>query len=150
MIRKMIFVIVFLMVIISIANGQQLNIRINAPRDKAIVSERSYAEGIVSDSNVKVWVIVHPMEVSDYWVQPRVTVKETGFWKVKINTGMPGDAGRQFKIMAVANPKDNLKEGDVLRGWPKAQAKSQVIEVIRKFGFNNEMQPSRKRLHGGF
>ena len=84
MIRKMIFVIVFLMVIISIANGQQLNIRINAPLDKAIISERPYIEGTVSDSNVKVWVIVHPMDVSDYLVQPSVTVKENGAWKVKI------------------------------------------------------------------
>ena len=91
-------------------------------------------EGTVTDSNVRVWVIVHPMEVSDYWVQPSITVKENGSWKVKIYIGRPGsvDVGKQFEIMAVANPKDNLKEGDVLSGWPEAQAKSQVIEVTRK------------------
>ena len=134
MIRKSVFVIAFLLVTISIVSGQQLNLRITAPLDKAKVSERPYVEGNVSDANVKVWVIVHPMDVSDYWVQPSVTVKENGSWKVKIYIGRPGamDVGKQFEIMAVANPKDKLKEGDVLSGWPEAQAKSQVIEVTRK------------------
>lgn len=132
--RKIVLVFVFIMVIISVVNGQQLNLRITAPLDKAKVLERPYVEGTVADSNVKVWVIVHPMEVSDYWVQPSVTVKETGSWKVKIYIGRPGsiDVGKQFEIMAVANPKMSIKEGDVISGWPDAQAKSQVIEVTRK------------------
>ncbi|HEX8651558.1 MAG TPA: hypothetical protein VF708_12020 [Pyrinomonadaceae bacterium] len=74
------------------------------------------------------------MEVSDYWVQPPVTMREGGKWKVQIHIGRPGadDVGKHFEIMAVANPKNSLKEGDKLKEWPEAKWKSQVIEVIRK------------------
>ncbi len=79
-------------------------------------------------------MVVHPMEVSEYWVQPPVTVKKDGTWRVMIYIGRPGtiDVGKQFEIMAVANPKVKLNEGDKLRGWPEAQWKSEVIFVTRQ------------------
>lgn len=134
MLRKLFLIAIFLVIAISGVYGQQLNLRIKSPLDKSKVPERPYVEGTVTNFNAKVWVIVHPMEGSDYWVQPSISVKEDGSWKVKIYIGRPGsdDVGKQFEIMAVANPKDNLKEGDVLSGWPDAQTKSQVIEVTRK------------------
>lgn len=109
-------------------------ISITEPKDGDSVPERPYVKGTVTDPNAKVWVIVHPMEVSDYWVQPSLTVKGDGTWKAKIFIGRPGriDVGKQFEIMAVANPKVRLSEGKVLSGWPEAQWKSQVIEVTRK------------------
>ncbi len=118
----------------SLASGQELNLHITAPPDKVQVPERPFVEGTVADPNAKVWVIVHPMEVSDYWVQPSITVKRDGTWKVKIYIGRPGriDVGKQFEIMAIANPKVRLKEGSILKEWPESQWKSQVIEVIRK------------------
>lgn len=116
----------------TIENNQP--IRITAPSDNEQVVELPFVEGTVSDSSAKVWVIVHPMEVSDYWVQPPVTMREGGKWKVQIHIGRPGadDVGKHFEIMAVANPKNSLKEGDKLKEWPEAKWKSQVIEVIRK------------------
>lgn len=134
MIRKIVLVSVFIMIAISVVNAQRITLRITAPLNKARVPERPYVEGTVTRPNDKVWVIVHPMEVSDYWVQPSVNVKGDGSWKVKIYIGIPGsvDVGKQFEIMAVANPRDNIKEGDVLSGWPEAQANSQVIEVTRR------------------
>ena len=122
------------MISISAAYGQQGGIRITAPVDGAQVPERPLVEGTIADSNAEVWVIVHPMEVSDYWVQPSPTVKEDGTWRVKIYIGGPGnvDVGKQFEIMAVANPEVRLKEGDVLSRWPKAKWKSQVIQATRK------------------
>jgi hypothetical protein len=77
---------------------------------------------------------VHPMAVADYWVQQQITVRGDGTWRVIIHIGRPGtiDVGKYFEIMAVANPKIKLKEGNILKEWPAAQAKSQVIEVIRK------------------
>jgi hypothetical protein len=134
MLRKLFLIAIILVVTISVVKGQQFNLRITSPLDKARVPERPYVEGTVTDSNAKVWVIVHPMEVSDYWVQPSVTVKENSTWKVKIYIGRPGsiDVGKQFEIMAVTNPKASLKEGTVLSGWPEAQEKSQVIEVTRR------------------
>jgi hypothetical protein len=108
-------------------------LRITAPSNSAQVPWRPAVEGTVADQSAKVWVIVHPMEISDYWVQPSVTIKEDGTWKITIYIGNPGtnDVGKQFEIMAIANPKTSLNEGDKLGGWPEAQWKSQVVEVTR-------------------
>lgn len=133
MLRKMSVLVVFLL-IAAIANAQQLKINITAPPDKTQVPERPIIEGIVSDPGAKVWVIVHPMEVADYWVQPCVTIEKSGTWRVMVYIGRPGnmDVGKYFEIMAVANPKAALKEGVILNGWPEAQGVSQSIVVTRK------------------
>lgn len=113
---------------------KRLEINIIKPKDGGSVSERPYVRGTVADPNAKVWVIVHPMEVSNYWVQPRVSVKKDGTWKVCIYVGRPGsvDVGKHFEIMAVANPKSKLKEGDILNEWSEARWESEIIEVVRK------------------
>jgi hypothetical protein len=125
---------ILLTVVIAGAQQSKHLIRITAPTDKTHVSDRPAVEGTVTDSQDRVWVIVHPLEVSDYWVQPSVTVREDGTWKVIPYIGRPGgaDIGKEFELMAVANPKAPLKEGLVLSGWPEAQARSQVVEVTRK------------------
>lgn len=110
------------------------NIRIIVPQDGSLVSWRPYVEGTVADPYADVWVIVHPMEVSDFWVQPRVTVKKDGTWKVcvYIGSGPEKDVGKLFEMMAVANPTEELFEGKVLSGWPAAQLSSQVVTVTRE------------------
>ena len=131
--RKIAFLIILFVGIISIVSGQS-NINITEPKDGDSVPWRPYVKGTVSDPDSEMWVIVHPMDVSDYWVQPRLSVKREGSWKVKIYIGQPGysDVGKQFEIRAVANPTRKLNEGDVLKYWPEANWKSQIIEVIRK------------------
>lgn len=112
----------------------QIVLHIIEPKNEDLVPEQPYVKGTVVDPNTKVWVIIHPMEVSDYWVQQRVNVKEDGTWRVQVHIGKPGfiDVGKQFEIMAVANPKVKLKEGDVLDEWPEAEGNSQLIVVTRK------------------
>lgn len=112
----------------------KLAISITEPTEGAAVPRRPFVKGTVSDPNAKVWVIVHPMATGNYWVQPSLTPKKDGTWKVMIYIGRPGadDVGKHFEIMAIANPKVKLKEGDVLSGWPDAQWKTQVIELTRK------------------
>lgn len=90
-------------------------------------------EGTVGDAKATVWVIIHPMEVGDYWVQPRVTMREAETWKVMAYFGEPGraHAGKRFEIMAVRNPKERLSEGNKLAFWPDAEQASHVVEVIR-------------------
>lgn len=133
--RKTVTLLVLFIGTVSVVSCQnEVSIRITKPKDGSSVPERPYVKGRVADPDAEVWVIVHPMEVSDYWVQPNVTVKRNGTWKVKIHIGRPGnaDVGKQFEIVAVANPQERLKEGKILSGWPEAQWKSQVIEVTRK------------------
>lgn len=106
---------------------------ITSPAPNAKVGARAMVEGTVGDATATVWVVVHPLEVSDYWVQPRVTVKEDGNWKVMAYFGEAGRAhrGKRFEIMAVRNPKDRLSEGNKLAFWPEAEQASQVVEVLR-------------------
>jgi hypothetical protein len=110
----------------------KFTISITEPKDEAFVPERPSVKGTISDSSAKVWVIVHPMRESKYWVQPSITVQDSA-WEVVayIGKGETG-VGERFEIMAVVNPKKELKAGDILPGWPEAQSKSQVIQVTRK------------------
>ena len=113
--------------------GDKVTVRISAPSDGAKVGERPFIEGTVSDPDAEVWVVVHPTAVTDYWVQPAVTVKENGKWKVQVHIGRPGrDIGKHFEIRAFANPEGELTNGLKLAKWPKAEAKSNLIEVIRQ------------------
>lgn len=134
MLRKIILLMFFLMVAVSLVSAQEAKIRITAPSDKAEVPERPLVEGTIAVPLAKVWVVARPVETSDYWVQPRLSVSTDRTWKVMIYIGRPGnaDVGKKFEIMAVANPKEKLQEGDILSGWPEAQWKSEVITVTRK------------------
>jgi hypothetical protein len=118
----------------ALPNAEQIKVWITQPKNRDAIPERPYVEGKVSNANSTVWVIVHPMEVADFWVQPQFTVNRDGTWMVSIYVGRPGnlDAGKRYEIMAIANPKRPLKEGDVMRYWPDAESKSEVVQVIRK------------------
>jgi len=131
---RMVWVCSLLLSFLSMAFAQENALRIKVPVQDERVPERPFVEGTVSDVGATVWVIVHPMEVSDYWVQPAVSVMESSTWKVKIYVGRPGaqDKGQHFEIRAVANPKVRLREGQVLDAWPEAPSESQVVEVVRQ------------------
>jgi hypothetical protein len=120
--------------VLYLAAAQNVNIVIKSPSEGASVPKRPIVEGVVKDKNAQVWVIIHPMETADYWVQPRFTVRNQGLWKVQVYIGRPGiiDVGKHFEIMAVANPRQMLREGKVLGSWPEAQSQSEIIEVVRK------------------
>lgn len=108
-------------------------ITITAPCEGAKVAPRHFVEGLVSNENAQVWVVIHPMEVADFYVQPTVTVREGGKWKVLCYFGEPGQhSGKRYEVMAFANPKEKMNQGKLLGNWPAAEAKSQVIEVVRE------------------
>jgi hypothetical protein len=112
----------------------QTKLTIAMPHDGDHVSEMPRIEGTAPTPNSTVWVIVHPLEVPDYWVQPIIIVRQNGTWNTVIHIGRAGriDVGKHFEIMAVANPKVKLSEADVLSGWPEAELKSPLIELIRE------------------
>ena len=96
--------------------------------NRATVSVRSPADV------VKVWVVVHPVETGDYWVQPEVMKTGPNTWKVEAYFGRPGtiDGNRKYEIIAVGDPDKGLKEGDVFKAWPNGWWQSQVIGVVRR------------------
>lgn len=114
------------------ASAADLKITITDPADGSKVIQREYVKGTVSDPHADVWVVIHPVETSDFWIQPPVTVKNNGTWKVKAYFGRAGmDVGKEFEIRAFANPVSALQEGKS-SNWPSSEARSDVVDVIRK------------------
>ena len=131
--RNVIGLIMFLSIPASaVSDDSKLAVEIVSPDDGGKVGHRPFIEGLVSKPSAEVWVVIHPLAVSQYWVQPRVTVRpDSGKWKVKVYVGDPSSKGL-FEIRAVANPKIKLKEGMKLENWPETSAISNVVEVQRK------------------
>lgn len=109
-------------------------IAIAKPCNEARVSWRTIVKGKVSNPKSTVWVVIHPLEVNERWVQPKVDVSSDGTWQVFAYFGRDGseDAGKPYEIMAVVNPKSPLKEADKPPDWPAAEAKSDIVRVTRK------------------
>ncbi len=143
MLRKMgVLVVLYLMAFLFIGCGAECEntippgqpIAIAKPCNDARVGWRTIVKGKVSDPKATVQVIIHPLEVNDHWVQPKIDVSSDGTWQVLAYFGRDGsiDAGKPYEVMAVVNPKTPLKEADVLPDWPEAEAKSDIIRVSRK------------------
>ncbi|MCE5315460.1 MAG: hypothetical protein ABFD49_10765 [Armatimonadota bacterium] len=118
----------------SATNSKTLRISITSPGNNDSVPERTNVCCAVKGSGVNVVaVVIRPMETNDYWVQPEAQLDEQNSWSTLAYFGRPGDIdiGKKFEVRAFANPKSDLKEGDVLSGWPKAQAVSPTVQVER-------------------
>lgn len=113
------------------ATGDAL--KITNPVNGAVVEERSSIEGTISDPSEEVWVVVHPRGTSSYWVQPLVSVSSDGDWQTTAYFGRPGiDSGKDFEIVAITDPQNQIREGDNYGAWPKARWASKPIIVTRR------------------
>ncbi|MCP4370653.1 MAG: hypothetical protein GY797_21455 [Deltaproteobacteria bacterium] len=109
-----------------------LRITISSPLDWEKVTHWYYVKGTVSDPLTEIMVVIHPTEISAFWIQPPVTVKNNGTWKVLACFGRAGmDSGMEFEICAFANPVSYFREGR-FSNWPESEARSKVVSVIRK------------------
>ena len=127
---------VCLMLTASYSQSEEAKLKITSPTDNQKVNMRTKVVGTVKDSDAVVWVVIHPLETSDYWVQPKVS-KDTNAtgeftWKVMAYFGDETSAGKEFEIKAVGNPEADLAEGDVLSDWPEAEYSSELVDVTRK------------------
>jgi hypothetical protein len=111
------------------------------PQPNGNVSLQYLVKGTVSDSNATAYVIVHPLRVSDMWVQQIPIVDGEGNWQSSCIFGHEGlGAGEQFQVIALAT-NDNflvnwatgnsLSEGDTLTRLPQKSNKSALITVTR-------------------
>jgi len=107
---------------------------IGLPKHGAEIVREFYVEGLVRDLVADVWVIVRPAEGNAYIVQAEVKPWADGRWRVKLSAdeiqGLV--SGERCEIRAVANPTEELHEGDVLSGWPEAEYMSEIVEVRRR------------------
>ena len=108
-------------------------VQLDSPGQNAIVDQRQELSGKVTPPTATVAVVIRPMETSDYWVQPSVTVGNDGTWSLLVYFGEPGPAhkGKKFEVRAFASPTTPLKEGKT-SGWPTAAAQSDVMRYTRR------------------
>ena len=84
----------------------------------------------------KVWVLVRPLNSSNYWVQPPSVVLHDGKWSVMAYFGNTYDRGVQFEVIALTDNTGSLKEGMILRSIPQGCRLSEAIHVWRLGGFS--------------
>src|SRR5689334_20355528 len=67
-------------------------IEIINPHDGDTVPEKSFVDVKVSGPATTVWVVIHPMQTGDYWVQQELSDRGNGKWRTQIHVGTPGPA----------------------------------------------------------
>lgn len=108
-------------------------VSIQEPGNREAVRFRHRVKGTIEDPAVNVWLIVHPLDTGAYWVQPRVVTGRTGTWETEAYFGRPSniDVNREFEVLAVADPTEELQEGQVLLNWPESKWRSSIVTVVR-------------------
>jgi len=131
---RIIISIIILMYAASLDAVQDIKISITSPQDNAEIDRPARTEGIVSDPDAQVHIIVHPVGVPEYWVQPRAFVHEDGKWTAKVYLGRPdiSNPDKQYELMAIADPEQPVKVGDMLKEWPGSKWRSHIIRVKRR------------------
>ena len=109
-------------------------VKITEPAEGTKINGRQTVKGQVQKGYDDVWVIVHPIDTSSYWVQPSISIRKDGKWSITAYFGRSGniDVGKSFEIMAVLNPQKKLKEGEYFDKWPDAEFRSDIITVVRQ------------------
>ena len=107
-------------------------IQILSPTDGAEVEGVQIVRGRVSDPDSDVFVIVHPLRTSSYWVQQNAVIAADGEWTIRVFLGTETTGvGEFFELLAVVDPTQRLREGLVLDQWPPAEAVSDLVVVSR-------------------
>jgi len=118
-----------------------IKVNITEPQDGGNVTMQYLVKGTVSDPNVRVYVIVHPLRVSEMWVQQPPIVDGTGNWQASANFGTETlGIGERYELIALAT-NDNflvtwatgnsLSEGQKLTSLPRKSNRSNLATVTR-------------------
>lgn len=117
------------------ASGAQntLEVKLSTPANGAVVAHRHDVSGTVSDPGVKVYLVIHPMATSGYWVQPDISSNTKGEWTTEAYFGKSEsvDSGKRFEVRAFAGVTAKISVGE-RSDWPTATASSELIIVNRK------------------
>jgi len=132
--NKIIISIMILMFAVSLEAVQAIKISITAPHDNAEVDRPAKTQGTVARPDAQVYIIVHPVGVPEYWVQPKAFVHKDGKWTAMVYLGRPDTSNpdKQYELMAIADPENSIKAGDMLKKWPGSKWRSHIVRVKRK------------------
>ena len=118
-----------------------VKISITDPREGSSVTLPYLAKGTVSDTDAKVHVIVHPLSVSEMWVQQSPIVDAQGNWQSTVFFGTDTlGIGERYEVIALAT-NDNflvtwatgnsLSEGQKMTSLPHKSNRSNLVTVTR-------------------
>ena len=123
--------------------NKDLSIRIVAPSMNDVVQKQVDVSGIVSHFDSRVYILVHPVETDELWVQRLPVVDKYGRWNSNalIGTDELG-AGQEYEIVAIAERRVwwletifDVKEftpGDTFKELPTGFALSNLVRVTRE------------------
>lgn len=118
-----------------------ITIRIVDPVEGGSVTLQYLVKGTVSDPDARVHVIVHPLRVSEMWVQQSPLVDGDGNWQASCVSGTESlGLGERYEIVALATNENflvtwavgnQLSEGDKLTNLPRKSNRSNLVTVTR-------------------
>ncbi len=114
------------------ALSQSSRFAIVNPTNGSPVRAISAVGGVIHDSSAKVWIVVHTVGTSNYFVEGPASVKSNGEWSCNVSFGRAGtDSGKTFEIRAFANPSEELHSDRTLNKWPSADYSTSPVTVNR-------------------
>jgi hypothetical protein len=118
----------------ALADTSAATVTIMSPLENALVCQRNEIKGTVSDPSDEVWLIIHPLQGGGYYVQPRISVSDSGDWLSLPYFGDPGPqhVGIVYEVRVIAGKETGLKEGQILSDWPKEKISSDVFRFVRQ------------------
>ena len=106
---------------------------ITQPLDGGMVSPMEMVRGKVSGTSRQIYLLVHPMLSTEWWVQRKPSPpNRDGSWRGLAQFGEAGKHhGYEFELVALTTGVE-LKEGDRLGELPTDGIRSDIIAVRRK------------------
>ena len=119
----------------AVALGQSDSFKITDLTPDQAVDIRELVSG-EAPIGVKVWLIVHPLEIDDCWAQGPSAVSSGGTWRIMGQFGEAGQhSGKPYEIRAIANPhvapEAPLKAGLVSCGI-EGDLNSDSVDLVRR------------------
>ena len=112
--------------------SQAVEIQILSPAEDAEVAHKELVKGEISGSDENIYVLIHPLEASLWWVQrPPSPPDSDGTWQTLcyFGTGTEG-RGEYFEVVAIVT-SNTYQEGKTLAELPDSIARSQIVTVRR-------------------
>ena len=135
-------VIITILLLIEQMPSTPINITITEPTTGASVEMTYIVKGSVGSPKAKIYVLIHPISTSLYWVQNSPNVDFDGSWESTCYFGTESEGvSESYEILALAYVEDwyrilnkniKLKSGDVLKELPPNFNQSNIVKVIRK------------------
>ncbi len=130
--KTVILFFIFNMNIFMIANSSDVTIEIIHPKNNSEVGHNELVRGKVTQNDINIYVLVHPMLTNLWWVQrPPAGINSDGSWQTIAYFGTENQGiGEYFELSAIATDR-NYKEGQTLKEIPANAVRSDIITVKR-------------------